>query len=51
LVEYVDVTLEELPTGLTPDRGIDHHIDLIPGSNLLNQATYRLSPTENDELN
>jgi len=38
LVEYADVTPEELPIGLLPDRGINHHIDLIPGSSLPNQA-------------
>jgi len=51
LSEYADVTPEELPSGLPPDRGIDHHIDLIPGSSLPNQAAYRLSPTKNEELN
>ena len=45
LLEYTDVTLEDLPSGLSPDRGIDHHIDLIPRSSLPNQATYRMSPT------
>ena len=51
LVEYVDMTPEELLIGLPLDRGIDHHIDLIPGSSLPNQAAYRLSPTKNAELN
>ena len=36
LEEYVDVTPEELPIGFLPDRGIDHHIDLILGSNFPN---------------
>lgn len=51
MVEYDDVTPEELPTGLPPDRGIDHHIELILRSNFSNQAAYRLSPIENAELN
>ena len=51
LAEYVDVTLEELPIGLPPDRGIDHRIDLIPRSSMLNQAAYRLSSMENAKLN
>ena len=51
LSEYVDVTLEDLPSGLPLDRGIDHNIDLIPGSSLPNQAAYRMSPTENGEMN
>jgi len=36
LSEYADVTLEDLSSGLSPDRGIDHHIDLILGSSLPN---------------
>jgi len=51
LSEYADVTSEELPSGLPPDRGIDHHIDLILGSSLSNQAAYRLSLLENEEMN
>lgn len=51
LSEYADVTLEDLPSGLPPDRGIDHHIDLIPGSSMPNQAAYRMSPTESEEMN
>ena len=34
LKEYKDVTFKELPASLSPDRGIDHHIDLVLGSNL-----------------
>lgn len=51
LAEYADVNPEELLTGLLPDRGINHHIDLIPRSSLSNQVAYRLSLTENEELN
>lgn len=51
LSEYADVTPVELSSGLPLDRGIDHHIDLIPGLILSNQAAYRLSPTENEEMN
>ena len=50
LSEYADVTPEDLPSGLPPDRGIGHNIDLIPGSSLPNQAAYRMSPTENVEM-
>lgn len=32
LKEYSDITPDELPTGLPPDRGISHQIDLIQGS-------------------
>jgi len=45
------MTLEELPTGLPLDKGIDHHIDLVPRLSFPNRATYRLSPTENAEVN
>eukprot|EP01018_Ginkgo_biloba_P033329 Gb_18650 [translate_table: standard] len=45
------MTPEELPIGLSPDRGIDHHIDLILRSSFSNQATYRLRSIENEELN
>eukprot|EP01018_Ginkgo_biloba_P014456 Gb_10706 [translate_table: standard] len=45
------MTPEELQIGLLPDRGINHHIDLIPGSSLPNQVAYRLSLMENAELN
>lgn len=51
LKEYEDVTPEELPDGLPPKRDIQHHMDLIPGSALPNQAAYRLNPTQNAELN
>src|SRR3990170_4160755 len=32
LQEYMDVFPDELPPGLPPLRGIEHHIDLIPGA-------------------
>ena len=50
LKEYSDVIPEELPDGLPPKRDIQHHIDLIPGASLPNQAAYRMSPTQHAEL-
>ena len=50
LREYSDVIPEELPDGLPPKRDIQHHIDLIPGASLPNQAAYRMSPTQHAEL-
>jgi uncharacterized protein (DUF2344 family) len=51
LEEYVDVIPDELPNGLPLKRAIQHHIDLIPISYLPNQATYRMSLIQHEELN
>ena len=45
LKEYSYVIPEELPNGIPPKRDIQHHIDLILGTSLPNQAAYRMSPT------
>lgn len=37
LKEYWDITLKDLLVGLPPNRGITHHIYLIPGLSLLKQ--------------
>lgn len=50
LAKYSDVTLAKLPTNLPPLRGITHHIDLVLRFKIPNQATYRLSPHENEEM-
>jgi hypothetical protein len=50
LSKYVDVFPSDLPVGLPPSRVIDHKIDIIPGSSAPSLATYRMSPTELDEL-
>ena len=41
---------DEIPSGLPPKRDIQHHIDLIPGSILLNKPAYRTNPTETQEI-
>ena len=41
---------DELPQGLPPLRGIEHHIDLIPGAPLPNRAPYRTNPEETKEI-
>ncbi|PKI68860.1 hypothetical protein CRG98_010715, partial [Punica granatum] len=50
LKEFVDVFPTELPEGLPPIRGIEHQIDLVPGSALRNRPTYRCNPIEAKEL-
>ncbi|XP_073061851.1 uncharacterized protein [Primulina eburnea] len=50
LQEFEDVFPEELPQGLPPLRGIEHQIDLVPGSALPNRPTYRSNPEETKEL-
>lgn len=50
LQEFEDITPKELPDGLPPIRDIQHQMDLIPGSTLPNQAAYRMSPAEHEEL-
>ncbi|XP_073038070.1 LOW QUALITY PROTEIN: uncharacterized protein [Primulina eburnea] len=48
--EFDDVFPEELPQGLPPLRGIEHQIDLVPGSALPNRPAYRSNPEETKEL-
>jgi hypothetical protein len=50
LQEFKDVFPTELPPGLPPLRGIEHQIDLIPGTSLPNRAAYRTNPEETKEI-
>ncbi|XP_042050223.1 uncharacterized protein LOC121795708, partial [Salvia splendens] len=50
LQEFEDVFPEELPSELPPMRGIEHQIDLLPGSSLPNRAAYKANPKETQEL-
>jgi hypothetical protein len=50
LDEYRDVFPTDLPSGLPPTRSVDHRIELKPGSAPTNRPTYRMSPTELDEV-
>jgi hypothetical protein len=44
LQEFKDVFSVEIPPGLPPLSGIEHQIDLIPGTSLPNHAAYRTNP-------
>ncbi|XP_074265964.1 uncharacterized protein LOC141588419 [Silene latifolia] len=48
--KYKEVFPAELPCGLPPLRGIEHHIDLVPGSVLPNRPAYICDPTATKEL-
>jgi hypothetical protein len=50
LQDYADVFPKELPPVLPPIRGIEHQIDLIPGSQLPNHAPYHTNPDETKEI-
>ena len=47
--EFEDVFPTNLPPGFPPLRGIEHHIDLLPGAALPNKPAYRCHPTETEE--
>ncbi|XP_048228310.1 uncharacterized protein LOC125369574 [Ricinus communis] len=49
-VEFEDVFPEELPSGLSPLKGIEHQIDLVPRSSIPNRPAYRVNPEETKEL-
>ncbi|XP_019434209.1 PREDICTED: uncharacterized protein LOC109340897, partial [Lupinus angustifolius] len=48
--EFEDVFPQEVPRGLPPLRGIEHHIDLIPGASLPNRPAYRSNPHDTHEI-
>lgn len=48
--EFPEVFPTELPKCLPPERSVDHHIDLLPGSKPFARAPYRLSKFEADEV-
>ena len=47
--DYSDVFPDDLP-GLAPDREIEFNIDLLPGTNPISIAPYRMAPIELKEL-
>ena len=50
LKDFADVFPKELPHGLPPLRGIEHHIDLIPSASLPNRPPYRSNPEQTKEI-
>ena len=50
LNQFSDVFPRELPTGLPPQRSLDHRIDLVPGAEPPHRAPYRMSPKGLDAL-
>ena len=49
LGEFPEVFPEDLP-GLPPDREIEFEIELVPGTNSISKAPYRMAPAELQEL-
>ncbi|CAJ2644921.1 unnamed protein product [Trifolium pratense] len=47
--EFEDMFPKEIPSGLPPIRGIEHHIDLNPGASLPNRPAYRSNPQQTQE--
>jgi hypothetical protein len=47
--EFIDVFLDDLP-GLPPYREIEFCIDLVPGTEPISMAPYRMAPAELREL-
>ncbi|GJS16883.1 RNA-directed DNA polymerase [Tanacetum coccineum] len=50
LKEFADVIPDDIPPGLPTMRDIQHCIDFIPGSAILNKPAYRMNPKEFAEL-
>lgn len=50
LQDFQDVFPGDLPSGLPPQRAIDHRIELEPGSLPVSRPVYRMSPAELDEV-
>ena len=48
--EYRDVFPEKLPKGAPPNRDVQHHIEIEPGSDPPYRPPYWLGPAEQDEL-
>ena len=51
LEEYKEILTKDILDGLPPMRSISHCMDLIPRESFPNKEPYRLTPSENEELN
>jgi hypothetical protein len=47
--EFPEVFSDELP-GLPPQREVDFHIELVPGTTPISKAPYRMAPVELEKL-
>ena len=50
LQEYEDVFSNDVPSGLSPIRGIKHQIDFVPGVTIPKRPAYRSNSEETKEL-
>ena len=50
LQQYPQLTPTNLPAGLPPTRGITHQIDLFSSAKPPNEAAYRMTPFEDEEM-
>ena len=48
--EYEDVFSNDVPSGLSPIRGIKYQIDFVPCATIPNRPAYRSNPKETKEL-
>ena len=47
---FSDIMVDDLPDKLPPKWSISHHIDFILGASFPNNAAYRMSPKDNEEI-
>jgi hypothetical protein len=50
LQKFEDVFPEDIPSGLSPLKEIEHHIDLVPGVAIPNRPSYKSNPEDMEEF-
>lgn len=50
LERYHEIVDNGFPSALLPMREVSHQIDLIPRANLPNKTTYKMTPSQNAEI-